>query len=214
MLPALRMVALRFRLPAPIRRLSTAASNVETQYAKSIQWMHWIYAGGFLTVMGTVLASQQTTGDTFLGSKGKTKGTLMMIHKSTAVILGALIVPRILLRLTSKLPQALPVSTPEHLAANASHAAVYGFMLGMPATGFAMGYYGGKGVPFFGLYTIPGKADKTKEDGQFAGKMFKWHKQAGAWLWYLIPLHVGGALQHSLRGHAIWSRINPLALRA
>ena len=49
----------------------------------------------------------------------------------------------------------------------------YGFMASMPATGIAMGYYGGKGVPFFGLYTFPGKADKSKEDGKFAGQMVK-----------------------------------------
>ena len=36
-----------------------------------------------------------------------------------------------------------------------------------------MGYYGGKGVPFFGVYTFPGKADKTKEDGKFAGTVRK-----------------------------------------
>ena len=98
---------------------------------------------------------------------------------------------------------------PEHMAANASHALFYAYMLGMPATGIAMGYYGGKGVPFFGLYTIPGKADKTKEDGKFAGQMFKWHTQAGQFLQYLIPVHVAGALQHYLRGHAIFSRMNP-----
>jgi cytochrome b561 len=69
----------------------------------------------------------------------------------------------------------------------------------------------GKGVPFYGLFTIPGKAERTKEDGAFAGSMFKWHKWAGGFLWYLVPLHVGGALQHSLRGHAIFSRMNPLA---
>ena len=62
------------------------------------------------------------------------------------------------------------------LSGNASHALLYTFMLGMPTTGFAMGYYGGKGVPFYGLFTIPGKADKTEEDGKFAGQMFKWHK--------------------------------------
>jgi cytochrome b561 len=76
-----------------------------------------------------------------------------------------------------------------------------------------MGYYGGKGVPFFGLFTIPGKADKTKEDGAFAGKMFKWHKQAGSLLWYLIPLHLAGAAQHAVCGHAIFTRVNPLAPR-
>jgi len=135
----------------------------------------------------------------------------MLIHKSTAVVLTALVIPRLALRATAAIPKALPGSFPEHLAANVSHAAMYAFMLGMPATGLAMGYYGGKGVPFYGLYTIPGKADKTKEDGKFAGEMFKWHKWAGGYLWYLVPLHVAGAVQHTLRGHAIFARMNPLA---
>ena len=114
-----------------------------------------------------------------------------------------------LLRVATATPKALPGSFVEHLAANLSHVGMYGFMLAMPATGMAMGYYGGKGVPFFGLYTIPGKQDKTKEDGQFAGKAFKWHKWLGGFLWYFVPLHMAGAVQHSLRGHAIWSRIVP-----
>lgn len=163
-------------------------------------------------MMGTVLASQQTTGETFLGTKGQTKGTLMMVHKSVAVLLTAAILPRVALRAMAAAPKALPVSFPEHAVANLSHMALYGFMFGMPATGIAMGYYGGKGIPFFG-YTIPGKADKTKEDGKFAGQMFKWHKWAGGFLWYLIPLHVAGATQHAVRGHAIFTRMNPFAPR-
>jgi cytochrome b561 len=199
-----------------LARLCSAASAVEEQYARPLQWMHWAYAGGFLTVMGTVLASQKTTGPTFLGTKGQTKGTLMMIHKSTAVLLTAAFVPRLALRLASAAPKALPVSSLEHAAASASHFALYGFMLLMPATGMSMGYYGGKGVPFFGLYTIPGKSaeTKTKEDGQFAGQMFKAHKQIGSVLWYMVPLHIAGAVQHAVRGHTIFTRINPLAPRA
>jgi cytochrome b561 len=81
----------------------------------------------------------------------------------------------------------------------------------MPATGMAMGYYGGNGIPFYGLYTIPGipKDKRTKEDGAFAGQLFKWHKWLGSFIWYLVPLHVAGAAQHMLRGHAIWGRIVP-----
>ena len=160
-----------------VARLCTAAAPVEEQYARPLQWMHWIYAGGFVTCLGTVAASQQTTGPTFLGTKGETKGTLMMIHKSTAVILAALVWPRILLRGLSAVPKQLPGSFPEHFAANISHVSLYGFMIAMPATGMAMGYYGGKGIPFYGLFTIPGKSEgRTKEDGKFAGQMFKWHK--------------------------------------
>jgi len=189
--------------------MSTEAAAIEESYAVPLKWMHWVYAGGFLTVMGTVLASQQTTGPTFLGTKGKTKGTLMMIHKSTAVVLTALVLPRVALRAFTVAPKSLPGNFLEHLAANASHVAFYGFMVAMPATGLSMGYFGGKGVPFYGLYTFPGKADKTKEDGQLAGRMFTWHKWLGGFLWYLVPVHVGGATLHWMRGHSIFTRIVP-----
>jgi cytochrome b561 len=125
-----------------------------------------------------------------------------------------LVWPRVLLRGLSAIPKQLPGSLPEHAVANLSHVSLYGFMFVMPGTGMAMGYYGGKGVPFYGLFTIPGKTEgRTKEDGAFAGQMFKWHKWAGGWLWYLVPLHVAGAVQHSLRGHTIFTRINPFATR-
>ena len=52
-------------------------------------------------------------------------------------------------------PKALPGSLVEHWVANLSHIAMYGFMLGMPATGIAMGYYGGKGVPFWRQFVDP-----------------------------------------------------------
>ena len=45
----------------------------------------------------------------------------------------------------------------EGKAADISHIALYGFMTVMPATGIAMGYYGGKGLPFFNT-TLPGAA--------------------------------------------------------
>lgn len=42
-----------------------------------------------------------------------------------------------------------------------SHAAMYGFMLAMPITGVVMGYFGGKGLPFF-FTTIPGAQGENK----------------------------------------------------
>ena len=58
-----------------------------------------------------------------------------------------------------KIPALLPGATWEHMAAHATHAALYAGLIVMPASGVAMGYYGGKGLPFFGM-TIPG-ASKT-----------------------------------------------------
>ena len=128
----------------------------------------------------------------------------------------AQIVPRVLLRMVTKAPTPLEGPALEHFAANISHTALYGFMLAMPATGIAMGYYGGKGVPFYGLYTFPGKGSpgmpaKEKEDGKFAGTMFKWHTWMGQYIFYLLPVHVGAVGLHTFKGQPILSRVNPFA---
>lgn len=53
------------------------------------------------------------------------------------------------------------------LAAQAGHLGLYGFMIVMPATGIAMGLYGGKGLPFFWT-EIPGF---EKKNGKLAGQV-------------------------------------------
>lgn len=93
----------------------------------------------------------------------------------------------------------------ENAVANVSHIALYAFMTIMPATGIAMGYYGGKGLPFF-FTTLPGA---SVANGDIAKQSFNIHKTLGVYGKYLVPLHIGGAVKHSVMGHGIWSRINP-----
>ena len=52
----------------------------------------------------------------------------------------------------------------EDIASKVSRYGLYAFMTVMPATGIAMGYFGGKGLPFF-VTTLPGAA---KADGAIA----------------------------------------------
>lgn len=62
------------------------------------------------------------------------------------------------------------------MAADAAHLGLYGFMIIMPASGIAMGYYGGKGLPFF-TTTIPGivKTEENKKStGKIAGQVNIW----------------------------------------
>jgi hypothetical protein len=57
-----------------------------------------------------------------------------------------------------------------HAVSKATHYALYGFMTVMPASGIAMGYYGGKGLPFF-YTTIPGvvtTAENKANNGNIA----------------------------------------------
>ena len=55
----------------------------------------------------------------------------------------------------------------QSMAASISHVALYAFMTVMPATGIAMGMYGGKGLPFFWT-SIPGFEQKN---GKLAGQV-------------------------------------------
>jgi cytochrome b561 len=70
-----------------------------------------------------------------------------------------------------------------------------------------MGYYGGKGLPFF-YKTFPGA---EKPIGSIAKNAFTIHKNLGVYGKYLVPAHVGAAGLHVARGQPIFRRVNPFA---
>ena len=152
-----------------------------------------------LACVGFVLAAQN--------SKGKTKGDMMFYHKSCGTLAMGLLFPRIAVRLVSKIPPPVTAVTWEIMAAKAGHAAMYAFAIVLPSTGVAMGYFGGKGLPFF-YTTLPGASDENK-NGEIAKNAFKVHKLAGQALEYMIVLHIGGALLHVARGQPIFRRMIP-----
>ena len=86
---------------------------------------------------------------------------MMWLHKSFGTTAALLLVPRITIRLASKSPAHLPGPKIQQLAANASHLLAYFFIVFMPVSGVAMGYYGGKGLPFW-FTTIPGAVGEQK----------------------------------------------------
>jgi cytochrome b561 len=69
-------------------------------------------------------------------------------HKSLGLLTGMIVLPRVAYRLGSaaayKVRNIPGVDGLEHQAASITHYALYGFMTIMPATGIAMGYFGGK----------------------------------------------------------------------
>lgn len=170
-------------------------------YTKLASVYHWIVAAPLIGSVGCVLKSQN--------SPKEEKGKWMWRHKSLGSLVGILVLPRLGYRLinAAKYPGELPGSGPiEGALSKASHLALYGFMTIMPATGIAMGLYGGKGLPFFWT-TIPGFSEKN---GKFAGQSFKIHKTVGTYGKFLIPLHSGAAVGHYFtNAPKIFSRINP-----
>ena len=185
------------------RAKSTSAAPVPdghvVPYQGTVQAMHWAMGGSVLGAFAYVNLAQQTK------DKEK-KMDYMFIHKSFGTAAAMLLVPRLAIKVLSKSPGPLADNLMKHVA-TASHTAMYGMLALMPLTGVAMGYYGGKGLPFF-TTTLPGATGDSK-DGKFAGKMFKLHKQFGWWFEMLFLAHLGGVAFHFARGEAILSRILP-----
>ena len=172
-----------------------AASALEQHYAAPLRYLHWLIAGGTLGAFATVQLAQR--------AQGKAKGDYMFLHKSLGLLVLGLTAPRLAVRLTSTIPAAVPGSFLEQTAASAGHALMYAFLIGMPATGFVMGYFGGKGLPFF-TTVIPGAATR---DGKLAGRAFKLHKQMGYYYQLFVPLHVSAVGVHALKGQNIMRRM-------
>lgn len=171
------------------KRSSSDASippTLEERYPAAMRAMHWGMAAGILGCFATVKSAQYSTGER--------KGQLMRIHKSFGLLMMGAIVPRVLIRLASRVPAHVPRPKLEVLAGNVSHFLMYGLMIFMPVTGIAMGYYGGKGLPFFGLH-INGI---DKPDPSIAKPAFKAHKLAGQAFEVLVPIHIGAVGFHAV----------------
>lgn len=178
-----------------------------TTYTKTAANLHWIVAGTMSACIGTVLKAQD--------SPKQDKGYWMQLHKSFGLLTGVIVLPRVGYRLLNaskfRLAPIEGTTSIERVAGGISHLALYGFMTVMPVTGIMMGYFGGKGLPFFGT-TIPGithTVETKKSNQSIAGQSFKVHKTIGTYGKFLVPIHAGAAVQHSLRGHSIFSRISP-----
>ena len=182
--------------------IAEAASALEQQYAAPLQALHWLIAGGTVGTFAFVQLAMSLPKE-----QAAEKGRFMMLHKSLGLCVLGLTIPRLALRLTTKIPAAVPGSKAEQIAAQLGHLVMYGMMTAMPVSGFIMGYYGGKGLPFFG-YTIPGA---SKRDGKLAGRAFKLHKQLGWYYEMFVPLHVGAVGMHAIKGQNIMRRMGVTA---
>lgn len=184
------------------RSLSTASAEAPAggQYSEAVKIMHWAMGLSTLGCFAFVNAAQQT-------EDKKAKMNYMFIHKSFGTLAAALLIPRLGIRAMSSHPGHLTSVAWEKFAATASHTAMYGFLIAMPLSGVAMGYYGGKGLPFF-FTTLPGASNENK-NGKLAGRAFKLHKQLGFPMEMLFLAHLGGVGYHVASGHSIFGRIVP-----
>ena len=114
------------------------------------------------------------------------------LHKSLGLTVLALIILRILWRITHTPPAALSsYKAIEKKVATATHLSLYLLMLAVPLTGLTMAINSKYGVKWFGIDLIAGLDNKPVRD------FFECtHEFVGIVLLVLIGIHLLGALKH------------------
>mmetsp|Transcript_10611 Transcript_10611/g.12070 ORF Transcript_10611/g.12070 Transcript_10611/m.12070 type:complete len:318 (+) Transcript_10611:16-969(+) len=190
------------------KKVAAKAKPDAERWGAAARWMHWIGAAGMVGCVSLVLVAQQIPKDKEKSSADALwlRKQVMHYHESIGIVMLAAMVPRLGIRLLSRVPKALPGPRLEHFVGDLSHYLLYGAIIFMPVSGFAFGYYSGWGVPFF-VWDIPGaaKEDQNEELNQW---FYEWHHNIGWALTYGIGLHVGAVGYHQLlRRHRILDRM-------
>ena len=183
-------------------------NHVSTGYTKTAKVLHWLIAIGIFIMFGIgwFMADlpkdvpKQTAFDVFdLGiytwqsaEAISPRNFYFNLHKSLGVTIFALIIIRVLWRLSHK-PPALLASYKEfeRKLAKGTHYLLYLLMVALPLSGLIMVIYGKYGVKWFGIDLFGGLDSKPMRDA------FKEvHEIIGLIILAVLALHVLGALKH------------------
>ena len=184
---------------------TTEAIEGPKTYNSLMQFWHWSMAAGVLCTFGTI-QYKQSFGVPKTEEAKSSVGNAMFYHKSFGLLMAMMIAPRLATRMFSTIPKHLPGLSIEHKLAKLSHWTTYGLLSVMCVSGVGMGYFNGFGVPFFGVWKMPG-AEKEAVDKDLGGFQFKVHKYAGVAFQYTVAIHVSAVGFSYLRMQPCLSRI-------
>ena len=178
------------------------------QYTKTAKILHWLIALGIfgMFALGWFMsdipkeAAKQSVFDIFdLGifhwtsaEEVSPRSFYFNVHKSFGVTIFALIIIRILWRLTHTPPALLAsYKAIERKLANGAHRLLYLLMLILPLSGVIMAVYSKYGIKWFGIDFIKGLDNNPMRE------IFKSaHQIIGLILVATIVIHILGALKH------------------
>jgi cytochrome b561 len=181
-----------------------------TRYTKTAVFLHWLIAicifgmfalGWYMSDLPKE-APKQMAYDLFelgiytwqLSEEASPRTFYFNLHKSLGVTIFALIIIRILWRLTHKPPALLATYKAwERKLATGAHHLLYLLMVAMPLSGIIMATYSKYGIKWFGADFIKGLDNTPMRE------LFKEvHEIVGIIILLIIIVHVLGALKHKL----------------
>lgn len=118
------------------------------------------------------------------------------VHKSLGILVFELTLLQILWTISTYHPSPLAGHKPwEKAAARLVHLVLYGMMLLIPFSGYAISSAEGQGVDFFNWYTLPAMLPHREGLADTAGKV---HYYLAYGTLVLVALHILAALKHQL----------------
>jgi cytochrome b561 len=184
--------------------------NGVSRYTKTAVILHWLIAigifamfalGWFMTELPKE-APKQSAYDVFnwgiytwqMAEPVSPRTFYFNLHKSLGVTLLALILIRILWRISHKPPAYLSsLQAWERKLATGTHHLLYLLMIALPLSGLVMSAYSKYGVKWFGIPFIKGLDDNAMREFYL-----EIHEALGIVVLLFVALHIAGALKHKL----------------
>lgn len=161
--------------------------NDREQFGIVAKVLHWGVAALIVTQFSIAFYMEDLP-------KGLERFRYVELHKSIGIVILALMVLRFLWR-TNNPPPPLPNDLPvwEIWAANASHWALYGFVIVQSLSGMSLVWAANSPLTFFGWFVLPNPIGPDKALRAFFGEI---HEYAAFGIVALLVLHIGAALRH------------------
>ncbi|WP_231602471.1 cytochrome b [Herbaspirillum chlorophenolicum] len=157
-----------------------------TAYHPSSVILHWLIFILFVIALATI----EYRGEVPKGEP--LRDVLQMIHMHAGQLVLILVILRLLARQLFGVPPALPMPPLQRMLAHGVHFLLYVVMIGLPLSGILFTQAGGKDVVFFGM-TLPGIIGQNPA---IRGPVKDLHELMGNAVYFLVGMHIAGALWH------------------
>ncbi len=167
--------------------------NTPGGYGLAARIFHWLVFAILLVEIAVGWYMSDLATDPDVPFAETTKGFLLFIHESMALIVLVLILLRLGWKFYDTKP--LPVVMPPWKRRSASfmHGLLYVLILVQPISGLIMVQANGYPIPFFGLFTLPPILPVNEVLGDF---MHEVHEYIWQLLGIAVLIHAGAALHH------------------
>jgi cytochrome b561 len=160
----------------------------DRQWGSVAKFFHWITA---LLILGNGVFGLMMD----LASTPMQKINWLALHKSIGLTVLALFLLRLLWRFGDKRPRDEPAPRWQHMAARATHAALYLLIVALPLSGWWFNSVAGKPLQFFKLFNLPALTEANHDVRRLTHELHEYL----FWLLVLVLVsHIGGALKHHL----------------